>query len=114
MKTILATIAIALATITSANAQDKEAHCFKAAELEIEAEVIAEEAATHRSDAIWQENEVKAFEATDPHDRITQILADKVRETKVIPRLNEARSLEAKAHRLRKQAEAHRRKCEGN
>ena len=41
MKTILATIAIVLATITTANAQDKEAHCFKAALLEKKYEALA-------------------------------------------------------------------------
>ena len=39
MKTIITAIAIASATIATANAQDKEAHCFKAVELIIEVEV---------------------------------------------------------------------------
>lgn len=86
MKTILTSIAIALATITIAKAQDTEAHCFKAAELEIEAEVLSSEISTRLENV--------PISAYGHHPDIPAI-ADSVR----------------KVRRLEARAEAHRRKC---
>ena len=52
MKKIITAIAIIAATITYANAQDKEAHCFKAAELEIEADAIKMKDESERTEAL--------------------------------------------------------------
>lgn len=70
MKTILGTLAIIFASITTANA-DTEAHCFKADELEIEADTLEVDAAKLENELprIKSESEQSLLKARISYDK---------------------------------------------
>lgn len=68
MKTILGTLAIIFASITTANA-DTEAHCFKAAELEIEADTHEVDTAKLQDESERIRIEAERLEAKADHLR---------------------------------------------
>lgn len=144
MRTIITAIAIIFATITLANAlarfssenRDIETHCFKAEELEIEAEVLEDEALAHelaiekRLQALEAEFDRLADEADKTYEweedlRIAEHRRGKAYEALINAELYgsdeqinvhkaHAAKLRHEANRERARAEAHQRKCEAN
>lgn len=123
MKTIITAIAIIFASITLANAFARfnsdnrvtDAHCFKAEELEIEAEVLKDEALAHevaiekrleQLDQMWinEQKKVPALRNTIDYGRDEQLNSHHAH----------AARLRNEATRLQARAEAHQRRCEGD
>lgn len=120
MKIILVTLTIIFASITTVNADSlKQAHLFKAAELEVEAQMIELEVAAQIAAAQKELKKITDFEeskiAEDGYvDELAKELIEWNIEDRVNPHIAEAERLKAEALRLRTKAALHRSKAEGN
>lgn len=102
---ITLSMAITFFTISTTNADTTKAHCFKAEELEIQAQLVDEDANTIRGKI---DNILRAM--LEESDQATILASGNL----VIELGDQADKIEAKAYNIRRQAKAHQRKCEGN
>ena len=116
MKIIITAIAIALATITTANADNiKDGYIFKAEQLEIQSALFEQDAATYKSKAITYLATIEKLKEEGLAINTRSVIAiEAVMESYVTPNLAQAEHLEAEAARMREQAAMYRRKAEGN